>query len=593
MKRIKLFFKSMNIQSKVLSTYILLIIAPLLCFFIVANITITRYSQKEVRYSANQAMELTSMYINQNLYSISRLINSVMLDDDLYNIITNDYNNVDSYTQYKIYNELELYITGLKENYNVSDIVFYTTGDFEYQAKEAHMRKLDTAKNERWYKELLNGKNATAYYTEKVIINNVEENYITISRLFTDRNNFNNIVGAVCVYVDENIFGKIVSNSVITLDGMCYIINSQGDIITTSKNMNPEYFIPALDLKNHYLTNTWGQITVNGKKLEFAVKSLEYGDWKIVSIIPRTSITSDSMSLLRSMLIYLALILIAAYILAYFISKSIVSRIVKLNNHMLLNDGSSMERVLSADFANESHDEIDILIKTYNKMLKKIEEYTILQYENGKKIKSAELKLLQEQINPHFLYNVLDLVNWMAIKSKNKDIEKVVYYMAQFYKIGLNSGNETIKISQETEHVKYYVQIQKMRFKNVTGLTIDVPSEIMNCVMIKTIFQPLVENSINHGIRDEDIEGEIKISAEYDDKTITFLVSDNGKGIEAEIIEKIKNGSYKSTSGSGFGLKNLNERIKIFYGDEYGITFGDCKNGADIYVKIPRINGDE
>ena len=115
MKKIKRIFSSMKIQSKVLSTYIFLIIAPLLCFFIVANITITRYSQKEVRYSANQSMELTSMYINQNLYTISRLINSVILDDDLYNVITQDYKEIDLYSQYRIYNELELYITGLKE----------------------------------------------------------------------------------------------------------------------------------------------------------------------------------------------------------------------------------------------------------------------------------------------------------------------------------------------------------------------------------------------------------------------------------------------------------------------------------------------
>lgn len=593
MKKIKRIFSSMKIQSKVLSTYIFLIIAPLLCFFIVANVTITRYSRKEVMYSANQSMELTSMYINQNLYTISRLINSVLLDDDLYNIITQDYKKIDIYKQYQIYNELELYISGLKENYNVSDIVFYTTGDFEFQSKESYTRSLDTVKNEKWYKELFNEKYATSYNAEKVIVNDTEENYITVSRLITDRNDFNNIVGAVCVYVNEDVFGKIISNSVTTLDGMCYIINSQGNIIAISQNMNSDCFIPIQDLKKAYETNTWGQRTVNGKKLEFAVKSLEYADWQIVSVIPSNSITSDSIRLLRSMLIYMVFILIAAYILAYFVSKSIVSRIVKLNNHMLLNDGSSMEKFITADFSNETHDEIDILIKTYNKMLKKMKEYTLLQYENGKKIKSAELKLLQEQINPHFLYNVLDLVNWMAIKSKNKDIEKVVYYMAQFYKIGLNSGREMIKISQETEHVKYYVNIQKMRFKNIIGLTIDVPDEILDCVMLKTVFQPLVENSINHGIRDEDIEGEIKITACCDEETITFLVSDNGKGIDDEVIEQIENGTYKSTSGSGCGLKNVNERIKIYYGDEYGITFGDCKNGANIYIKIPRINNDK
>lgn len=589
MKKIKSLFNSMKIQNKVLSTYIFLIIAPLLCFFIVANITITQYSQKEVRYSAEQSMELTSMYINRNLYNISRLVNTVMLDDDLFETITRDYSNVDMYELYEIYNEIEFYINGMKENYDVTDVVLYVDDNFGFLGNGTFIQSLDKAKKSQWYQKYMNDTNIALYDTEKFVVNGVEENYITVSRFFTAKNDFNKIVGAVRVFVEEKVFRKIVSNSVTTLGGVCYVVNSDGDIITASENMSSDYVISMSDLEKSAQTNEWGTVKVNGKRSVFTSKSLEYGDWKLVSVIPQSVITSDSRNLLKMMLIYMGLILVAAYILAYFISKSIVSRIVRLSDHMLLNDGSGIEELALSGLTNETNDEIDILIKNYNEMLKKIEEYTLLQYENGKKIKSAELKLLQEQINPHFLYNVLDLVNWMAIKSKNKDIEKIVYYVAQFYKIGLNSGNETIKLSQELEHVKYYVKIQKIRFKNIKGLTINVPKEIENCVILKTIFQPLVENSINHGLRDEYVEGEITISAEYDENSITFLVQDNGKGISDEIIRQIKNGSYKSSSGSAFGLRNLNERIKIFYGNEYGITFGDCTNGTKIYIKTPRI----
>lgn len=588
MKKIKSLFNSMKIQNKVLSTYIFLIIAPLLCFFIVANITITQYSQKEVRYSAEQSMELTSMYINRNLYNISRLVNTVMLDDDLFETITRDYSNVDMYELYEIYNEIEFYINGMKENYDVTDVVLYVDDNFGFLGNGTFIQSLDKAKKSQWYQKYMNDTNIALYDTEKFVVNGVEENYITVSRFFTAKNDFNKIVGAVRVFVEEKVFRKIVSNSVTTLGGVCYVVNSDGDIITASENMSSDYFISMSDLEKSAQTNEWGTVKVNGKRSVFTSKSLEYGDWKLVSVIPQSVITSDSRNLLKMMLIYMGLILVAAYILAYFISKSIVSRIVRLSDHMLLNDGSGIEELALSGLTNETNDEIDILIKNYNEMLKKIEEYTLLQYENGKKIKSAELKLLQEQINPHFLYNVLDLVNWMAIKSKNKDIEKIVYYVAQFYKIGLNSGNETIKLSQELEHVKYYVKIQKIRFKNIKGLTINVPKEIENCVILKTIFQPLVENSINHGLRDEYVEGEITISAEYDENSITFLVQDNGKGISDEIIRQIKNGSYKSSSGSAFGLRNLNERIKIFYGNEYGITFGDCTNGTKIYIKTPK-----
>ncbi len=593
MKRIKSFFGKMRIQNKVLSTYILLIIAPLLCFFIVANITITQYSQEEVKYSVDQSMELTSAYINRNLYNVSKLINTVMVDNTLYNYITDDYTNKDTYELYSTYLKIGDYINTLEETYDIDEIYLYVDDNYNFMLDSAYIKSFQKVKEEAWYKKALQNKNVSTFDTEilhvKDAANDLDVKYIVVTKLFTRKDNFNQPVGAIRAFLMEKSFQKIVSNSVTTLGGVSYIVDSGGGIITASENMSSDYYISKENLTANTPSGEWQTISINGKRSMFTYESLEYGDWKLVSVIPTSVIASDSRRLLGVMLLYMLLILIAAYILAYFVSKSIVSRIVNLSDHMLLNDGSDAKKYSIAYTRSETNDEIDILTKNYNEMLDKIEEYTILQYENGKKIKSAELKLLQEQINPHFLYNVLDVVNWMAIKSKNKDIEKVVYYVSQFYKIGLNSGRETISLSKELEHVKYYVKIQKIRFKDINGLKINVPDELMNCVVLKTIFQPLVENSINHGIRDDCKGGEVTISAEYDDSTITFLVSDNGKGISEDIIQQIINGTYVSTSGSAIGLKNLNERIKIYYGEEYGITFGDCSNGAKIYIKTPRL----
>lgn len=592
MKKIKMLFGKMRIQNKVLSTYILLIIAPLLCFFIVANITVTQYSQKEVKYSVDQSMELTSMYINRNLYNLSKLANTVMVDNTLYDYITRDYDKSDMYELYGIYLEIDNYMNTLEETYDIDEIYLYIDKEFNFMSDGMRIKSFENSKNEDWYKKSILNKNVATYSTEslhvKDSVNDLDVKYIVVTRFFTQKNNFNQPIGAIRAFVQEKTFQKIVSNSVTTVGGASYIVDDDSEIITASENMSSDYYISKEDLTKTTLSGEWKTTNINGKRAMFTYQSLEYGGWKIVNVIPNSVITSDSKRLLGLMMLYMVLILIAAYILAYFISKSIVSRIVNLSDHMLLNDGSNAKKYAIAYTRSETNDEIDILTKNYNEMLEKIEEYTILQYENGKKIKNAELKLLQEQINPHFLYNVLDVVNWLAIKSKNNDIEKFVHYVSQFYKIGLNSGNETITLLKELEHVEYYFKIQKIRFENIKGLTINVPKKLMNCIILKTIFQPLVENAINHGIRDKCEDGEIIISAEYDDNTITFLVSDNGKGISDEIIEKIKDGSHKSTSGSSIGLKNLNERIKIYYGDEYGITFGDCTNGAKIYVKIPR-----
>ena len=265
-----------------------------------------------------------------------------------------------------------------------------------------------------------------------------------------------------------------------------------------------------------------------------------------------------------------------------------VSRIVKLNNNMLTGVSRGLKRV-ETSLTGDTADEIDMLTNSYNDMLCKIEENTKLQAENAKAIKNAELRVLQEQINPHFLYNVLDLIGWTALKNENKKVAYLVRSLARFYKIGLHKGKEMITVAKELEYIRLYMNIQQVRFENLRDLETDIPEELMECTIQKSLFLPIVENAVNHGIRDTNTDGRITISAEYDDRDIIFCVRDNGSGIPPETVAQLTDGTYEGGVEGGFGIKNLNERIKLFYGEEYGVSFGDCRDGAEVYIKIARV----
>jgi two-component system sensor histidine kinase YesM len=245
---------------------------------------------------------------------------------------------------------------------------------------------------------------------------------------------------------------------------------------------------------------------------------------------------------------------------------------------------------------NDSDDELGELINNYNYMIAKMSVLVDEQYKLGKAVKNAELKALQSQINPHFLYNTLDMINWMAYKNMTSEISSAVKKLAKFYKLSLNKGNDIISINDEINHVSLYTEIQNMRYSNRISLEIDIDDFIRNCKIPKITLQPIAENAIIHGIFAKgDVEGKILIRGTIDENAIYIKVSDNGIGIkESELpfilsTKRVKSNST-SSKGSGYGIRNINERLKLYYGDDFGLSFTSTyEKGTTVTIKIPII----
>ena len=583
MKRFFKEYEKLGMQGKVMNTYVWLIIVPMLCFFVTVSFMVTGYSKRKIIFSADQSMEQTQKYMGQYMFNVSQTLNTVFWDNTVNTIARADYSNVSLQERYRVVRYIEEYFEKIKGGSNIENIRLFLPKEFALSGNGS-VGDFDELKKTAWYDESYNSGNSVLFRRET----ENKTDYITIGRMI--KSEFSSeYVAAIKIYIPAGIFESITDNCVSAVGGMCYIVNSANAVITKSEHMNSEFFLPEQTVQMLRGRNDWTTLNCSGKKTLVQTRSLEYSDWSLVNIITWNTVTADSHRLTVVMVLFLIAILILAYILAFFVSRTVVSRIVRLNNTMILSRNNEFQR-LETNAAPDSKDEIDMLTVSYNKLIDRIEEYARIQAENSRAIKNAELKVLQEQINPHFLYNILDLINWLAIKKENDRIVELVRALARFYKIGLHKGKDMMPLSMEIEHVKLYFDMQKIRFCELKELIIDVPEHLMNCEVQKSLFLPLVENSINHGIRDRKNEGTVKISAREENGAIIFTVSDNGCGIPEETLKALKEGTYVGKNGGGFGLKNLNERISLCYGPDFGISYGNLESGAVIYVKIPKID---
>ena len=206
--------------------------------------------------------------------------------------------------------------------------------------------------------------------------------------------------------------------------------------------------------------------------------------------------------------------------------------------------------------------------------------------------KESELRALQAQINPHFLYNTLDIIVWMIENEQKTEAVKVVTALARFFRISLSRGKSLITVKDELEHVRNYLMIQQMRFKNKFTYTIESDDEVLELASLKLMLQPLVENAIYHGMEYMDGDGEIFVRAWQEEKELYLEVRDNGLGMTEEQVESLftDTAHVASKRGSGIGVRNVNERIKLYFGAEYGLSIeSEPDEGTAVKIHLPAV----
>ena len=329
-----------------------------------------------------------------------------------------------------------------------------------------------------------------------------------------------------------------------------------------------------------------------GRKRLTIIQTVSQTRWRIVGV----AFMDELLHPLFFFRLTLVFLMITSIIVATFVSRGISNRLTRplriLEAEMRdIKEGVSTTIPIPKSISKE----VLSLYRSFNSMLSRIQEL-VAKVKNTEAVKrQRELDALQAKINPHFLYNTLDSVVWMAERGNNQGVVKMVTALASLFRISIAKGHDTITLKEELSHVRSYLEIQSMRYKDKFHFVIELPEDLENCPTIKLIVQPIVENSIYHGIKYLQDEGLISISVmEKDGKTIAISVKDNGVGMSADVAASLldKNSSHQHLSdGNGIGLQNIDERIKLSYGDEYGLTIhSELDEGTEVIITIPKLN---
>ena len=306
--------------------------------------------------------------------------------------------------------------------------------------------------------------------------------------------------------------------------------------------------------------------------------------WTTVIYKPDSVINTSIRSIISIVIIVAIGCIALSSIVSTILSRKFVGTLEKMTDNMKAVEAGDYEVKIHSD----SVDEVGTLIRGFGNMVDRINTLINEVYKGKLSQKEAEMKALQAQINPHFLYNSLSLINWKAIEAKQPDISRITLLLSKFYRTSLNKGKNITSIRDEISNIQSYIDIQLMMHDNGFDVVYELSPDIMEYSIPNLLLQPLIENAIDHGIdMNTDRRGVITVTGKmYEESKIMITVSDNGIGMPKETAEQILTGNSK-----GYGVKNVNERIKHFYGEEYGITVESTEGeGTDIIIRMPAVN---
>ncbi|HIR10361.1 MAG TPA: sensor histidine kinase [Candidatus Avoscillospira stercoripullorum] len=326
--------------------------------------------------------------------------------------------------------------------------------------------------------------------------------------------------------------------------------------------------------------------TYSENNVIYVLKTVEGSPWRVVGVsYVDELVTSNVWENFRLLALAAAAILLAAFLSSVFISRALSRPLKGLSSAMRLFEKNAGTFTYAPVGGAR---EVQELSESFGHMVVKIQHLMETVRREEINLRKTELKALQAQINPHFLYNTLDSIAWMCEQGRNDEAVQMVNALAQLFRISISRGHELIPIRSELRHAESYLKIQKHRYKNQFSYRFDVDESCLDFLCNKITLQPIIENAIYHGINGLVDEGEIVITLRAEGQDVVFTVADNGVGMEEEQIQAILR--KERSDHTGIGIKNVNDRLKIYFGEGYGITIDSEPDvGTTVTIRMPQV----
>lgn len=398
--------------------------------------------------------------------------------------------------------------------------------------------------------------------------------------------------GVILVDLNFNLIEDMVSRIAIGERGYIFIIDELGEIVYHPKR-DLIYSGLGSEKTEEILASQEGQlkVVVDDQLTNYIITQAPFSNWKVIGKI----FVEDVNSYRQTLQSYFFTLIAAALAITVFLSIILAGSILRPVNRLLEGIDTFQSGQLELEVHVEADNELGLLTKSFNHMTKRIKALVEENKQSERYKRKSELEALQAQINPHFLYNTLDSIVWMGEAKRSEEVVKMTSSLAKLFRISINKGQEYISFKQEIEHVESYLIIQKMRYGEKLNYTIDVDPQLLNERIIKILLQPIVENAIYHGIKQLPGQGLVQIRAyrevlEGSDQAYMHIeIEDNGMGMDEATIDKVLRGEISPESkSSGVGVYNVDQRIKLYYGDTYGMLIdSELYEGTLITLRLP------
>lgn len=594
-------FRNIRIQTRLIGSFFILSFVPLLITGYFSYYKSSSAIEAKIKTYSEQLMNHVSRNIE---YKIEKLVTDseeLIYSDTIQNGLE-DYDGLSDNNKLAARMQIHTYVSSKSRAINDIRIIYIYTEAGE----EVYNKILDNQENVRKQdidslnSKVLENKNSVHFNVLKQVneykaSDISKNNQVVISRAIRSRVHFSNVIGIFHLSVYESYLSNIYKNVDIGKGADLFIIDSKGIVMSS---INPEIVVGEAYGNSHLILNigktqddgkqTFPLSTKNGKYLA-AYSPIADTDWYIVSTIPFSNLNYESRNIGLN-IAYLGLgCFLLAILLSYIISMSISYPLKNLVKKM----NEAQKGNLSVRIIDNNRDELAEATWNFNRMVNEISILltNIKNKENQKR--AAELKALQAQINPHFLYNTLNTIKWLAGVQKAENVSNLVNSLLQLLHVSMGKGSEFITVREEIEYIGNYVNIQEYRYCNKFKIHMDIEEAAMELKIPRFILQPIVENSLIHGIGPMEGQGLISIKVYFNNGKLKITVTDNGVGMLDDKVSNILTDGADTGKArfSGIGIKNVDERIKLYFGEEYGIHIESIPNlYTTVEVLLPVVN---
>ncbi|WP_436239442.1 cache domain-containing sensor histidine kinase [Paenibacillus sp. LjRoot153] len=599
------------IRYKLIMHFLLISILPAICLGILIGLATDRIIEKQVNEHTSQLIGTVNKSLEAYAGNLQNITYFTSFNPQVKRFLIGE-----TAIQASEAYDMRIFLKGFTTLYPEVAGILVVNAKGDYVSNEMYARTSRSLTEESWYKEAVDekgifsivghpsGRNVTTHVDYK------DEDIVSVVRAILDPET-QAVQGVILIDLKLRVIAETVQDVNLGKSGYLMVLDNKGESIYT-----PQHPLVGKFQRNWIDENPSGTFSkkIDGRNMQFIYRKSSFTNWTTVGVFS----TQESVREVREIRLYLVSFVFVVCLLgiaaSYYLSYTISLPIWQLTSFMRrAEDGN-----LSIRFKDKRTDEVGMLGRSFNTMLMQITKLIGLVEKEQKQKREAELRSLQAQIKPHFLYNTLDTIQWLARKSGAHEVTEVVESLSRLFRIGLSKGNEVISLMEEFEHVKSYLIIQKTRYKEKLNYTIAIEPSLHQFYVLKLILQPIVENAIYHGIKERRGPGIIDIQARHENERVVIIIRDNGAGMSEEKLAQLRRileaAASKSNpiqseveqekamdnkqelsyhiaspqSGGGYGLTNVQERIVISFGEVYGVSIDSIRGeGTTVTITHP------